>query len=635
MPACERVARSSCPDWLWAILPLLLPALLTLPLLGSTVFGADESATMIGAGARHIGPYSPTEAVAAFVARWPDHAWGHVVTYTLWGRIVGWSEFAIRALPWLVGSLTLAWVYRIGRDLYSQRVALSATLLLATSSLFLTYMHVARPYGFALLLAVISLWAYWRVALHPRPPGHSARAALVLGTSGLLYVHYFCALLLPALALFHLIFVRKVRRWWQAVWIFGLAALLALPQVPDLLDGIAHNRAMEHLHRDALDVPEVILLFLHHFSNGLLNLWPQSGVLLALALPLPLFIAGRRSRQGQAPGPLGFMALTTILLALLLLGANEGMQVLVSNRVRYLAALWPPGALLLAGIAWRWPRSGLPVLALLIALAGLHFHLSESLRTEGDWRRAPAFLTAARAVVAENDGESLLVGGKNTLRNKRIWELYTGEFGARRVVLQTDASPADAAAHAQGYSRVLLFHDPYVELPVGKLGELLHQQGWFPCQTTTWEENLRLDRLHAPWPAGATQRERLQFGDLATLLVTEEPLLQDGLLRLRVHLRGEGEQIPSNYSLAVHVIDPVSGGRLTQGDVGIGRHALANRPGAVVPLCSEIDPGALPAGEYELRVGLYNWQTGELLPGRDVETGASGDMHTLQRFRVG
>ena len=73
-----------------------------------------------------------------------------------------------------------------------------------------------------MLFAVIILWACWRVALHPRPPGRGARAVLVLGATGLLYAHYFAALLLPALALFHLFFVRKERRWWQPVALLGL-----------------------------------------------------------------------------------------------------------------------------------------------------------------------------------------------------------------------------------------------------------------------------------------------------------------------------------------------------------------------------------------------------------------------------
>ena len=69
---CE--ARTKRRAWLWALLPMLLAAALVAPILDRNVFDNDEAATMIGAGARHIGPYTPAEAVAAFVSRWPDHA---------------------------------------------------------------------------------------------------------------------------------------------------------------------------------------------------------------------------------------------------------------------------------------------------------------------------------------------------------------------------------------------------------------------------------------------------------------------------------------------------------------------------------------------------------------------------------
>ena len=296
-------ARRRRDAWLWALLPLLLAAGLTVSALGRSVFNTDEAGTMLGAGARHLGPFTAAEAVAASVARSPDQAWGQTVVYSLWGKIAGWSELAIRALPWFAGLLALAWVYRLGRALFTVRIALAATLLLATSVLFLTYMHVARSFTFAMLFAAIVLWAYWRVALHRRPPGHGARAALALGAAGLLYAHYFSALLLPALALFHLFFVRKERRWWQPVVLLGLAALLALPQVPDLLSGIKHNQEKDYLHAEALRYPEVIATFLRYLSKGLIEVrWPFS-TLLALALPLPLFIAGWRSQRGrQTPG---------------------------------------------------------------------------------------------------------------------------------------------------------------------------------------------------------------------------------------------------------------------------------------------------------------------------------------------
>ena len=107
-----------------------------------------------------------------------------------------------------------------------------------------------------------------------------------------------------------------------------------------------------------------------------------------------------------------------------------------------------------------------------------------------------------------------------------------------------------------------------------------------------------------------------------------EPIIADGTLRLDAHFHSEDHALLARYSLAIHVIDPRTGERVALGDTGVG-------PGHIVPLRSEIDVSALPAAEYELRVGLYDWRTGAGLPGRDVESGASGDMHTLQRIRIG
>ena len=89
------------------------------------------------------------------------------------------------ALPWLTGIAhpCLGLPYR-PRPVFTARVALTAMLLLSTSVVFLTYMHKARSYGLAMLFAAIVLWAYWRVALHPRTPGRGARALLVLGATG-------------------------------------------------------------------------------------------------------------------------------------------------------------------------------------------------------------------------------------------------------------------------------------------------------------------------------------------------------------------------------------------------------------------------------------------------------------------
>ena len=121
-------------------------------------------------------------------------------------------------------------------------------------------------------------------------------------------------------------------------------------------------------------------------------------------------------------------------------------------------------------------------------------------------------------------------------------------------------------------------------------------------------------------------RGRLQFESAATLLAPDELQLRDGRLLLWAGLRSDDETFLDRYSLAIHIIDPRSGERVAQGDTGVG-------PGTFVRLRSEIDISALPPGDYEVRVALYDWQTGERLPARDLETDEVSDMHTLHRFQ--
>ena len=104
-------------------------------------------------------------------------------------------------------------------------------------------------------------------------------------------------------------------------------------------------------------------------------------------------------------------------------------------------------------------------------------------------------------------------------------------------------------------------------------------------------------------------------------------LLRDGRLLLRAGLRSDDETFLDRHSLAIHIIDSRSGVRVAQADTGVG-------PGTYVPLCREIDVSALPPGDYEVRVALYDWQTGARLSAHDLETDEVSDMHTLHRFRL-
>ena len=230
--------------WLWALLPLLLAATLTIPLLNVDAFNDDEPASLLAAGILRPGPWSIAD---VWDQTAPRHAPGWAMLLSIWGLFVGWNELAIRALSLFIGLLTLAWVYRAGRDFFAPAAGLIAALLLSASVFHLAYMARADLYAPVALCAVICVRYYWRVALHPQQPGKGVQAGLLLGSIGLLYSHYLGALLLPVLGLFHLLFVPKNRRWWRPVLLFGLATLVAALQLPAFITGLESTDSKETL----------------------------------------------------------------------------------------------------------------------------------------------------------------------------------------------------------------------------------------------------------------------------------------------------------------------------------------------------------------------------------------------------
>ncbi len=630
-------ARTEAPEWLWALAPLLLATALVVPFLDSVVFDMDESATMVSACIRHFGPCSPAEAVRAS-ARWPDHGWGHAIALSQWGQVVGWSEFAIRALPWLTGLLTLAWVYRLGRDLFTPGIALAAALLLATSVLFLTYMHIARFYGPSMLFTVFFLWSYWHVALAKKQPDRAAWAAFLSGGLCLLYSHYFSALLVPALGLFHLLLVRKDRRWWRTLALLVLAALLALPQVPDLLSGISFNQGKEWLRTNALHAPDVLSLFLRYLGNDLLNLRQPLVGLLLLAIPLYLVGAGsvwRQRRQGLEA--YRYLAFTAMLSLLLIAGANELVRVFAPDRIRYLAILWPPAVLLVSLVLLHPMRALLRppfgvVLMLVISLSGAVDFRGEGplVRTSWFWRDndvSPATIRELVQILVEASPDSLMLVDERFLEKDRVSETYFSIHAGPREFLSNEATSEEFLRRALDHPEVfMLFRDDWEkEFNVQDHVKFFQRHLW--VRQPLWSrDGIVLVHLTSPFLNPLPHQHVLEFGQDIRLLGTGE-VLENDLLRVVALFHSVDTGLLARYSLALHVIDPRLGERVAQNDAGIG-------PGASVVAKSDIDLAALAPGDYELHVALYDWQTGERLTARDLRTGDVSDMHVLQRFRV-
>lgn len=122
----------------------------------------------------------------------------------VWLLAFGDGEAAVRALPAVIGLLSIAAVYGLGRMLGGNKVGLVAALLLATSGAHLRYSQEARAYILLALLGTLAVWATAALITHRAMASRwsaksvSVWAVYVVSCVLALYTHN-TAVLLPAL----------------------------------------------------------------------------------------------------------------------------------------------------------------------------------------------------------------------------------------------------------------------------------------------------------------------------------------------------------------------------------------------------------------------------------------------------
>ncbi len=191
---------------------------------------ADELSSVTSLGAFNP-PYGPAQVVSSVHQHSPDHVPLYFIIGAYWARLVGWSQFALRAFSLLAGALTIAWLYRFAADLVDRRTALVAALLLSTSAFIILYFHDIRMYTMLMSLGIMHTWFYWRLA-HGSQVTRMTWLMLVVSTTMLLYTHYFAATLFVGLGIYHLLLVRQSMRWGKVIMAWGLGAALFLPYAP-------------------------------------------------------------------------------------------------------------------------------------------------------------------------------------------------------------------------------------------------------------------------------------------------------------------------------------------------------------------------------------------------------------------
>ncbi|MEO8612578.1 MAG: glycosyltransferase family 39 protein [Chloroflexota bacterium] len=163
--------------------------------------------------------------------------------FWVWRRLVGESDFAGRMQAILFSMITLSVVYQLGRRWFrAARFGLFSVAILGVSSLFLWYSLEIRPYALAMLLASLSMLAFQRwLNLRTR------RAAIFYAVSlaALLYIHYFLLLFILAQVVYFLLQRPSRQLLQQGLGVMLLAFLLWSPWFPSFVTQFQHIRAVE------------------------------------------------------------------------------------------------------------------------------------------------------------------------------------------------------------------------------------------------------------------------------------------------------------------------------------------------------------------------------------------------------
>ncbi len=593
---------------MWWVLPaFILLWWLGLRGLDADTFSHDEVRSLIVTGGAHHGPAPwPIEIVRRIEVGSPEQAFGYFLVLAPWGALAGWTEFASRSLSLLVALTALAMTFRIGDSLFGRGAGLSAVLILASSAYFVSFAHKLRAFTFVALAVTLTVWCYWRVVYGRR--GWASQIGLALGGVGLVWTHYFGALLLLPIGLYHVFVAPKHRWWWRPVMLFVPVALSFLPQAGVFMSGLENSSANESLQARALSPGGVLAITVRYFGNGYDTFFWMLMILGGLALLL------KRSQRREGI----YVLFLAVGMLATLVAANAFVGVFTADRVRYLMPLWPLlGLIGGVGVATvgRWqPATALLILGVWMML-GVPMSLSGDLmRTEeGDERaKLPWREMIAEVRTQGQPGDLLLYHGFHS----NVHGHYTHGLDFPRIIMQPIDEEATMRGYLQDVRRVWYTADlrMHIAHQFDTFQAVLRDEAFIHCETLMQEPLMHLDLYVRYASYCPTDANIATFGADVHLAATEPLTVSDGVLAVRTGWR-IGVSVPSQALSVSFQVLSADGALVSQADVPLPR-------GPYGPL--DVTLTDLPDDDgLMLHAVVYNWQTGERLPT------ASGDSALL------
>lgn len=626
----------------WWIIPLLLVAAgLGFRSLNTDTIWYDEYYSLYYAGAApQFGPVGLDQILERVTQDNEQHPPGYYFILSLWGRLVGWSAFAGRALSAFFGLLTIAVVYRLGTDLGDRTMGFGAAAAIGGSALFIFYFHELRSYTLYPLMVSLSILLYWRLLRSRNSLSLWLIISFIISLTVMLFTHYMAVTVFGAMSLYHLIAVPKIRRWWLITFLASLPLFLFLPWIRiAALGALGEISGADSRGFFALKPDELIQTALYTFSNGSIGLFI-------------LFATYAFTHRNQKSLMIGWVASGTIIATLIL---NEKVQFITNPR--YISAWWPVLALVVGlGVSAMAKQRLKPWLPLTLwVAAGIWLSLQPPEPDPDEWQVYQAWDQLAQNLQQYGQrGNSVLYYLPEPVPHwihapVAAYYLYelpatvnpmppwaypapvdeTNAFHVQLVESLEEKTPQafyeEASTLIQSKPHVWIAYDPssppspfvqtaiqelmnnqyqacspQIELP--KLSMIFYAQPTVAQSSNQFEQGIQIKTL-APIPQTARQYLSVVLG---WSLTTETP--------------------PNTYSVGLHLEDDQH--RLVaQADYGLPT-TLTGCQITSIPLQD------LPNGQYQLFIVVYNWQTGERLAAQQTDR-QTDSPEQLDRLLIG
>jgi hypothetical protein len=594
-------------QWFWLVPLLLLLAGIVAPRLNWDGLWYDEIFSVMNSRGAHYGPPTIEGIWTQVTVNDPHQALGYPYLLAGWGLVVGWSEFALRAFSLLAAALAVAITYQLGKRLVSSQLGLFAALILVISTYFINYAHELRSFTFVALAAASLLWSYHKL-LFSKKPSIPLQITFVLSGTALLWSHYYTAILLVSIGLYHLIFVSKDKHWRHIVGLALIIGLLFVPEIPSFIKGYT-NFSPEDVELKPLSAWEVIVALVYYIGNN------------AALLTVPALIAGLVYAWKAVQ--LRMLLIICIFSIIILLISNEFLGILEPTRLRYVIFLWPLFAIwVAAGLVCLSklfpPHTGkiALVLALIWLANGLYANHQPDFNEMIAGDVVPRMRLMSNELAAEGSNADLLVFYNGT--NREAWFMQLGlEYSIiglvpNRIFSSSIFHEEDESTRLGALQQIdntqRVWYGVNRTLVINELHEqflALIEEEFIHCGNLVDEADISLDLYARSEVFCPTDTRAAQFGSSVTLEAFAQSL-NDGQLQLNLNWQLSSSTPADTYSLGIYIMPHGVTQVDAQSDTG-----FANDDHVLMSLI--IDISALPTGEYDIWLAVYNWQTLERL----------------------